>query len=96
MPCTIVHSVQVARTGNLQISEPKHACATMPAGAPVRLAPPAQPMLALAPPHLALASAAAGSGNGGRASRMHATYVAWGNRGDKVGWLQGWVRVRTL
>lgn len=68
----------------------------MPAGAPVRLAPPAQPMLALAPPHLALASAAAGSGNGGRASRMHATYVAWGNRGDKVGWLQGWVRVRTL
>jgi WD and tetratricopeptide repeat-containing protein 1 len=53
--------------------------------APVRLAPPAQPLLALAPPHLAMATAAAGSGNGGRASRMHATYVAWGNRGDKVG-----------
>ncbi|PRW39165.1 WD and tetratricopeptide repeats 1-like [Chlorella sorokiniana] len=52
--------------------------------APVRLAPPAQPLLALAPPHLAMATAAAGSGNGGRASRMHATYVAWGNRGDKV------------
>lgn len=53
-------------------------------GAPVRLAPPAQPLLTLAPPHLAMATAAAGSGNGGRASRMHATYVAWGNRGDKV------------
>lgn len=51
----------------------------------MRLAPPAQPLLTLAPPHLAMATAAAGSGNGGRASRMHATYVAWGNRGDKVG-----------
>lgn len=52
-------------------------------GPPTRGRPPAQPMLTLAPPHLALA-VAAGSGAGGRFARMHATYVAFGNRGDKV------------
>ncbi|KAL4428996.1 hypothetical protein ABPG77_006035 [Micractinium sp. CCAP 211/92] len=50
-------------------------------GSPERGHPPAAPVLSLAPPHLALCAA---GGGGGRHSRMHATYVAFGNRGDKV------------
>lgn len=53
-----------------------------PAGPPERGHPPVAPVLSLAPPHLALCAAA---GGGGRHSRVHATYVAFGNRGDKVG-----------
>jgi hypothetical protein len=42
----------------------------------------AAPLLALAPPHLAL-GAAGGSGDG-RSSRHHATYCSFSNRGDKL------------
>ena len=50
------------------------------AGAPDTSRPAPRPLLALAPPHLALAAA----GSAAAASRMHATYLAFGNRGDKI------------
>ncbi|EFN53955.1 hypothetical protein CHLNCDRAFT_136223 [Chlorella variabilis] len=51
------------------------------AGAPEGRGAGGAPLLALAPPHLALCAAGAG---GGRPSRMHATHLAFGNRGDKL------------
>jgi hypothetical protein len=60
------------------------------AGRPGSRSSEARPALELAPPHLALAAAA---GGGGRGARLHATYLAFGSRGDKVG--VGCVGVKT-